>query len=151
MQANVTKHLVTRFPSQIAQLAIDIAGGILGTAPSEWDLKNPKIKELLAKYLQGVEGYTAEDRIRMVRLLENVALGVAFQIESVHGAGSPAAQRIMFSRLYNLSYAEEVAKRLAGMKSNVKFIKKVEPWKESETEKLAKEAEKNTVTASGGK
>ena len=150
MQANVTKHLVTRFPSQIAQLAIDIAGGILGTAPSEWDLKNPKIKELLAKYLQGVEGYTAEDRIRMVRLLENVALGVAFQIESVHGAGSPAAQRIMFSRLYNLSYAEEVAKRLAGMKSNVKFTKKVEPWRESETEKLAKEAEKSTVTASGG-
>ncbi|AWR95265.1 4-hydroxyphenylacetate 3-hydroxylase family protein [Acidianus brierleyi] len=138
MHANVTKHLVTRFPSQISQLSVDIAGGILGTAPSEWDLKNPKLREYIAKYLQGIEGYTAEDRIRMVRLLENVSLGVAFQIESVHGAGSPAAQRIMFTRLYDLSYSEEVAKRLAGMKSEVHFTQKTEPWRETETEKLAK-------------
>ncbi|AWR96359.1 4-hydroxybutyryl-CoA dehydratase [Acidianus sulfidivorans JP7] len=143
MHANVTKHLVTRFPSQISQLAIDIAGGIVGTAPSEWDLKNPKIKEFIAKYLQGVEGYTAEDRIRMTRLIENVALGVAFQIESVHGAGSPAAQRIMFSRLYDLSYSEEVAKRLAGMKSDVHFKDSAEPWRLSETEKLAKSNNKS--------
>jgi 4-hydroxybutyryl-CoA dehydratase/vinylacetyl-CoA-Delta-isomerase len=138
MHANVTKHLVARFPAQISQLAIDIAGGIIGTAPSEWDLKNPKLREYIAKYLQGVEGYTAEDRLRMVRLLENVSMGVAFMIESVHGAGSPAAQRIMFSRLYDLNYSEEVAKKLAGMKSNVKFTEKAEPWRETETEKLAK-------------
>jgi len=138
MHANVTKHLVARFPAQISQLAIDVAGGIIGTAPSEWDLKNPKLREYIAKYLQGVEGYTAEDRLRMVRLLENVSMGVAFMIESVHGAGSPAAQRIMFSRLYDLNYSEEVAKKLAGMKSNVKFTEKAEPWRDSETEKLAK-------------
>jgi len=138
MHANVTKHLVARFPAQISQLAIDVAGGIIGTAPSEWDLKNPKLREYIAKYLQGVEGYTAEDRLRMVRLLENVSMGVAFMIESVHGAGSPAAQRIMFSRLYDLNYSEEVAKKLAGMKSNVKFTEKAEPWRETETEKLAK-------------
>lgn len=138
MHANVTKHLVARFPAQISQLAIDIAGGIIGTAPSEWDLKNPKLREYIAKYLQGVEGYTAEDRLRMVRLLENVSMGVAFMIESVHGAGSPAAQRIMFSRLYDLNYSEEVAKKLAGMKSNVKFTEKAEPWRETETDKLAK-------------
>jgi 4-hydroxybutyryl-CoA dehydratase/vinylacetyl-CoA-Delta-isomerase len=138
MHANVTKHLVARFPAQISQLAIDIAGGIIGTAPSEWDLKNPKLREYIAKYLQGVEGYTAEDRLRMVRFLENVSMGVAFMIESVHGAGSPAAQRIMFSRLYDLNYSEEVAKKLAGMKSNVKFTEKAEPWRETETEKLAK-------------
>ncbi|BFH72156.1 4-hydroxyphenylacetate 3-hydroxylase family protein [Sulfurisphaera javensis] len=138
MHANVTKHLVARFPAQISQLSIDIAGGIIGTAPSEWDLKNPKLKEYIAKYLQGVEGYTAEDRLRMVRLLENVSLGVAFQIESVHGAGSPAAQRIMFSRLYDLNYAEEIAKRLAGKKTDLKFKPNAEPWRDSETEKLAK-------------
>jgi len=74
----------------------------------------------------------------MVRLLENVSLGVAFQIESVHGAGSPAAQRIMFSRLYDLNYAEEVAKRLAGKKTDLQWKPKAEPWRESETEKLVK-------------
>ena len=138
MHANVTKHLVARFPAQIAQLAIGIAGGIIGTAPSEWDLKNPKIKEYITKYLQGVEGYTAEDRLRIVRLLENLSLGVAFQIESVHGAGSPAAQRIMFTRLYDLDYVEELVKRLAGKKIDLKFKSETEPWRETETQKLAK-------------
>jgi len=138
MHANVTKHLVARFPSQISQLAIDIAGGIIGTAPSEWDLKNPKLKEYIAKYLQGVEDYTAEDRLRMVRLVENVSLGVAFQIESVHGAGSPATQRIVISRLYDLNYTEEIAKRLVGKKTDLKFKPQAEPWRESETQKLAK-------------
>lgn len=138
MHANVTKHLVARFPAQISQLSIDIAGGIIGTAPSEWDLKNPKLKEYVAKYLQGVEGYTAEDRLRMVRLLENVSLGVAFQIESVHGAGSPAAQRIMFTRLYDMNYAEDIAKRLVGKKTDLKFRPKAEPWRDSEAEKLSK-------------
>lgn len=75
----------------------------------------------------------------MVRLVENVSMGVAFQIESVHGAGSPAAQRIMFSRLYDLNFAQEVAKRLAGRKSEVKFTSKAEPWRESQSEAEAKE------------
>ncbi|MCH1770300.1 MULTISPECIES: 4-hydroxyphenylacetate 3-hydroxylase family protein [Metallosphaera] len=140
MHANVTKHLVARFPSQIAQLSIDLAGGIVGTAPSEWDLKNPKLKEYISRYLQGAEDFTAEDRLRMVRLVENVSMGVAFQIESVHGAGSPAAQRIMFSRLYDLNFAQEVAKKLAGRKSEVKFTSKAEPWRESQSEAEAKEA-----------
>jgi len=41
------------------------------------------LREYISKYLQGVEDYTAEDRLRMVRLIENVSMGVAFQIESV--------------------------------------------------------------------
>ncbi|MCY0849792.1 4-hydroxyphenylacetate 3-hydroxylase family protein [Sulfuracidifex metallicus] len=137
MHANVTKHLVTRFPSEITKITTDIAGGMLGTAPSEWDLKNPKLRGYIEKYMQGMMDYSAEDRLRMTRLLENTSLGVAFMIESVHGAGSPAAQRIMFNRLYDFKYAEEVAKRLAGMKSEANFTKKPEPWRETDTERVS--------------
>ncbi|EZQ02033.1 MULTISPECIES: 4-hydroxyphenylacetate 3-hydroxylase family protein [Acidianus] len=142
MHANVTKHLVARFPYEISKITTDIAGGALGTAPSEWDLKNPKLRKYIEKFFQGMTDYTAEDRLRMIRLLENTSIGVAFLIESVHGAGSPAAQRIMFNRLYNFSYSEEVAKRLAGMRSSVKFSEKAEPWRETDTEKTAKSTKK---------
>ncbi len=103
MYANVTKHLVTRFPYEIARLAHDIAGGLVGTAPSEFDFKNEEIRSLLEKYLQGVPEIPAEERLRLLRLLENVSVG--FLIESVHGAGSPAAQKIVFNRLYDYEKA----------------------------------------------
>lgn len=138
MFANVTKHLVTRFPFEISKITTDIAGGMLGTAPSEWDLKNPKLREYVEKFYQGMADYSGEDKLRMVRLLENTSLGVAFMIESVHGAGSPEAQRIMFGRLYDFNYAEGVAKKLAGVKVNLRMSMRPEPWRESDTEKLVK-------------
>jgi len=138
MYANVTKHLVTRFPYEIARLAHDIAGGILGTAPSEHDLKNPKIRALIEKYLQGVTEYSAEERLRMLRLLENTSISVAYMIESVHGAGSPEAQRISMNRLYDFEQAETYAKRLANIRVTVKWPKEVEPYRTSDAEKASK-------------
>lgn len=134
MFANVTKHLVTRFPYEIARLSHDIAGGVLGTAPSEFDLKNPEIKQLIEKYLQGVPEFSAEARLRMLRLLENVSISVGYLIESVHGAGSPQAQRISMQRLYDLEAAEKIAKYLARM-DNRPVDKRVEPHKKSDAER----------------
>ena len=134
MFANVTKHLVTRFPYEIARLSHDIAGGILGTAPSEFDIKNPEIRALLEKYLQGVPEFTAESRLRMIRLLENISISVSYLIESVHGAGSPQAQRISMQRLYDFETAERIAKYLAGMGSRL-MDRRVEPHKQSDAEK----------------
>jgi 4-hydroxybutyryl-CoA dehydratase/vinylacetyl-CoA-Delta-isomerase len=135
MYANVTKQLVTRFPYEIARLAHDIAGGIIGTAPSEADLRNPSLKGLLEKYLQGVQEYSAEERLRMLRLLENISLSVAYLIESVHGAGSPEAQRISMRRLYDFQIAEAISKRLAGLKVKIQWGKSIEPHRPSDIEK----------------
>jgi len=52
-------------------------------------------------------------------LIENLTLGtgaVGYLTESMHGAGSPQAQKIMIGRLANLNYKEEMAKELAGVK-----------------------------------
>jgi 4-hydroxybutyryl-CoA dehydratase/vinylacetyl-CoA-Delta-isomerase len=117
--ANVCKQNVTRFPYEIVRLAEDIAGGILVTAPSEKDLKDSKLGPYVDKYLRGVASVSTEDRLRILRLIENLALGTAavgYRTESMHGAGSPQAQRIMISRQGNLPAKKELAKTLAGIK-----------------------------------
>ncbi len=114
--ANVCKQNVTRFPYEIARLAEDIAGGLMVTAPSEKDLKDPKIGEYVKKYLVGVNGVSVENRMRILRLIENLTLGTAavgYRTESMHGAGSPQAQRIMIARQGNINRKKELAKKIA--------------------------------------
>lgn len=114
--ANVCKQNVTRFPYEIARLAEDIAGGIVVTAPSEADLKGEITGPYVEKYLKGASGVSVENRLRILRLIENLCLGTAavgYRTESMHGAGSPQAQRIMISRQSNLSEKKELAKKIA--------------------------------------
>jgi 4-hydroxybutyryl-CoA dehydratase/vinylacetyl-CoA-Delta-isomerase len=94
MLANVCKQNVTRFPYEMTRLAEDIAGGIMVTQPSE-------------------------NRMRIMRLIENLTLGtgaVGYRTESMHGAGSPQAQRIMIGRLANLDHKKALAKNIAKIK-----------------------------------
>lgn len=114
--ANVCKQNVTRFPYEIARLAEDIAGGLMVTAPSEKDLNHPEVGPYIKKYLKGVENVPVENRLRVLRLIENLTLGTAavgYRTESMHGAGSPQAQRIMISRQGNLEAKKELAKSIA--------------------------------------
>jgi 4-hydroxybutyryl-CoA dehydratase/vinylacetyl-CoA-Delta-isomerase len=116
--ANVCKLNVTQFPYEIARLAQDVAGGLLVTLPSERDFSNPVTGPLLDKYLRSAASYSTVDRCRMQRLIENMTLGtgaVGYLTESMHGAGSPQAQRIMLGRLANLDYKEHLAKEIAGV------------------------------------
>ncbi len=131
--ANVCKQNITRFPYEIARLAEDIAGGLMVTMPSEKDLKNPEVGKVLEKYLAGVSSVPTEHRMRILRLIENITLGTAavgYRTESMHGAGSPQAQRIMIARQGNLGRKKELAKTIAGIppaagsEKNEKNIKK---------------------------
>ena len=118
--ANVCKQNVSRFPYEIARLAEDLAGGLMVTMPSEKDLSHPQIGPLLEKYLRGVADVPTADRVRILRLIENLTLGtaaVAYRTESMHGAGSPEAQVIMIGRLSDLEAKKAMAKRLAGIKA----------------------------------
>lgn len=114
--ANVCKQNVTRFPYEIARLAEDIAGGLMVTQPSEKDLRNPEIGPYVEKYLKGVDSVPTEHRMRIMRLIENLTLGtgaVGYRTESMHGAGSPQAQRVMINRFANLEYKKKLAKNIA--------------------------------------
>jgi 4-hydroxybutyryl-CoA dehydratase/vinylacetyl-CoA-Delta-isomerase len=114
--ANVCKQNVTRFPYEITRLAEDIAGGLMVTMPSEHDLKHPEIGKVVEKYFKGVSEVPTIDRLRVLRLIENLTLGTAavgYRTESMHGAGSPQAQRIMIARQGNLEKKKELAKAIA--------------------------------------
>ncbi|MBU5292976.1 4-hydroxyphenylacetate 3-hydroxylase family protein [Anaerosalibacter bizertensis] len=114
--ANVSKQNVTRFPYQIARYAEDIAGGLMVTMPSEEDFRHPDIGKYVEKYLVGAKGTSTENRMRVLRLIENITLGsaaVGYLTESMHGAGSPQAQRIMISRQGNLDAKKEMARKIA--------------------------------------
>ena len=117
--ANVCKQNITRFPYEIARLAEDIAGGLMVTAPSEKDLKDPILGPYIEKYLQGVNSVSVENRLKVLRLIENLTLGTAavgYRTESMHGAGSPQAQRIMIARQGNISGQKALAKAIAKIK-----------------------------------
>ncbi|MFH1240742.1 MAG: 4-hydroxyphenylacetate 3-hydroxylase N-terminal domain-containing protein [Pseudomonadota bacterium] len=116
--ANVCKLNVTRFPFEISRLAQDIAGGILVTMPSLGGRNDPFLGKYLEKYLVGKEGVESERRMRILRLIENLTLGtgaVSYLTESIHGAGSPQAQKIMITRLADLDTAKAYASKLCGI------------------------------------
>ena len=72
------------------------------------------------KYFAASPACTTEECQRMLRLIENMCLGTAavgYRTESMHGAGSPQAQRIMISRQGNIAAKKELAKKIAGIES----------------------------------
>jgi len=118
MISNVCKHHVTKLPYEIGRLAQDLGGGLVATMPSEKELNHPEIGKLVKKYLKGKKEYSTEDRMRILRLIENMTLGrnaVGYLTESMHGAGSPQAQRIQIGRMMQLEYKKRLAKSIAGI------------------------------------
>ena len=116
--ANVHKQNVTRLPYEIARLAQDIAGGLVVTLPSEADLRSPEVGKWVEKYYKTKDGIPTEHRMRILRLIENITMGTAavgYLTESMHGAGSPQAQRIMIARLVNMKQKQKIAKELCGI------------------------------------
>ena len=114
------------FPYEIVRLAEDIAGGLMVTMPSEQDFQSDltvgsngeTIGDICNKFFAAREGVSTQARQRILRLLENLCLGsaaVGYRTESMHGAGSPQAQRIMISRQGDLQSKKELAKRIAGI------------------------------------
>lgn len=119
LMGNVCKLNVAELPFKIARLAVDVAGGILGAAPGEKDLRSPHVGKFIEKYLKSVEGVPTENRLRMVYLIQSLLFGfnsVGYVVESVHGAGPPQAQKSSLYRLVDWEHKKGLAKNIAGMK-----------------------------------
>jgi 4-hydroxybutyryl-CoA dehydratase/vinylacetyl-CoA-Delta-isomerase len=113
--ANVCKLNVTRFPYEMARLATDIAGGLLGTMPSAQELDDPEVGPYIRKYLASCGGVNVVDRMKVLRFIENLVNGagsVAYLVESMHGAGPPMAQRIMISRQADIEEKINLVKKI---------------------------------------
>jgi len=116
--ANSCKLDVTRYPYELGRLAQDLAGGAVVTLPSEQDFDHPDLGPVLEKYFQGRPGVPTRDRVKVFRLIENMTMGrnaVGYLTESLHGAGSPQAQRIVIERGSDIEGKKRLAERLAGI------------------------------------
>ncbi|MBM6967994.1 4-hydroxyphenylacetate 3-hydroxylase family protein [Pseudoramibacter alactolyticus] len=124
--ANVCKQNITRFPYEIVRLAEDIAGGLMVTLPADKDFKSATVAgrngetigEICTKYFAAHEDIPTEDRVKVMRFLENICLGTAavgYRTESMHGAGSPQAQRIMIARQGNIDGKKQLVKDIVGI------------------------------------
>ena len=116
--ANVCKQHVTKETYEIGRIAQDLAGGLVGSMPSGIDFKEGTMSEDLKKYLKGKKDINSEDRVKILRLIENMTLGrnaVAYLTESLHGAGSPQAQRVQIRRKVNIEEKKDFAKKLSGI------------------------------------
>ncbi|MFA5528036.1 MAG: 4-hydroxyphenylacetate 3-hydroxylase family protein [Peptostreptococcales bacterium] len=113
--ANSGKYNVTKFIYEIGRLSQDLAGGLIATLPFEAEYRNPELGHYIEKYYKGVESVPTEERLRMARLVENMTGGTAL-VESMHGAGSPQAMKVMLVREANLEHKMKLARKLAGIK-----------------------------------
>ena len=110
--ANCTKHNITRNIYEISRLAHDVGGGIMATLPFDQDLRQPGNRQVREEIHEGGRGRSTETRMKILRLLENMTGGTAL-VESMHGAGSPQSQRVMYQRLGKLPEKMRMARKLA--------------------------------------
>ncbi|RJR46811.1 MAG: 4-hydroxybutyryl-CoA dehydratase [Desulfobacteraceae bacterium] len=111
---NTAKFLFADNYHQAVKTAQDICGGIADTIPSYWDWKNPETRPLMEKYLGGKAGTSTEHRLRAVRLLKDLT-NPHFQVGSIHGEGSLAAQRMFVYAGAEWDRYKAAAKRAAGI------------------------------------
>jgi 4-hydroxybutyryl-CoA dehydratase/vinylacetyl-CoA-Delta-isomerase len=114
--ANASKIHEGKEMAEATRLMIDACGGFVADMPSDRDFENPEVGELLKKYLKGVATVPVENRIKMYRLAEKLALESADTISDIHGGGSPEAHRVTIFRETNSENKKKAAKRLAGIK-----------------------------------
>ncbi|MFP4193709.1 MAG: 4-hydroxyphenylacetate 3-hydroxylase family protein [Desulfobacterales bacterium] len=131
--ANVTKLNITRMVYEWMRVAQDIAGGKIITLPSEKDLSRPELKEILHECFQGREDIDVEDIFKMLRLVENMSVGAGLP-EAMHGAGSPAAQKIMIARRSSIEQKRAMAETIARIREDKHFesiigLPETEYWK----------------------
>ena len=87
-------------PFNGVRLAREIFSGWGETAPSVRDLHNSEIGPRIDKYFKpyAQEGATSDDRLRAIRLVENLVRGTNWTAMALHGGGNTEAARLMAMR-----------------------------------------------------
>lgn len=112
---NIAKIQGIKAVYRAGEIGADIAGGLVCTQPSEADFKNPVTGPIIEKYLTAKEGYSARDRIKVLRFIEyGMGGGSVIPPESLLGGGTPVACRLMvrLNTAGNVKYARECVKKI---------------------------------------
>lgn len=95
---------------QMCQHMQDIAGGLCTTVPTYRDWINPEIQPYIEKYLSAKDGVSTEDRLKVMRLIKDMT-GNFWQIDTIHGEGSMAAQEMFLYGSADWDTLKAAAKR----------------------------------------
>ena len=115
--SNVAKYFYASHYHEAEKHLQDIAGGLVSTLPSLADLENPATGEYVRKYLGINDELTADDRMRIFKLAQNLC-GYFNGNVTVHAEGSMAAQRMMLYSFADWDRYKALAKRSAGIKTD---------------------------------
>ncbi|MFZ1946434.1 MAG: 4-hydroxyphenylacetate 3-hydroxylase N-terminal domain-containing protein [bacterium] len=114
--AHSAKFQATMIPFNAIRYAREIMSGIGETAPSVKDLEAGEIGPMIAKYLAPAkEGMTTEERLRVLRLIENLTRGTNWSAMALHGGGNTEASRLMALRHINLDKLAKIAEVACGV------------------------------------
>ncbi len=111
---NTAKYLYADNYHHATKIAHDICGGIADTIPAYRDWINPETRPYMDKYLGGKAGIPTEHRLRAVRLLKDIT-NPHFQVGSIHGEGSLAAQSMFLYSGAHWGKYKGAAKKAAGI------------------------------------
>lgn len=115
--AHATKFSATNLPFAGVRLAREIFSGWGETAPSVKDLQHeelgPKIDKYFKPYAQ--DGATSEDRLRAIRLVENLVRGTNWTAMALHGGGNSEAARLMAQRHVDWKKLTKLAEAICGI------------------------------------
>ncbi len=98
----------------------DIAGGLLVTGPTDEDMNDPRLGELIEKYLGGVPAASTGDRLRLMNLIAELTatdFGGYQAVLAVHAEGSIEAEKMTIWREHDVSASVDYAKWLANIKN----------------------------------
>ncbi len=116
LYVNIGKILGIKAVYRAGEIAAEIAGGLICTQPSTADFDNPATKDILEKYLVAKQGYSARDRVKVLRFLEYaMGQGSVIPAESLLGGGAPAACRVAIKGASNIKYYKQCVKKIIGI------------------------------------
>ena len=114
MAINASKYTFASNFHQMCQHLQDIAGGLSTTVPTFRDWNNPEIRPYIEKYLGAKDGVPTENRIRVMRLAKDMTCNF-YQIDTIHGEGSMAAQEMFLYGSADWKKLKSAAKRAANV------------------------------------
>jgi len=112
----------------------EIAGGIPATLPMEGDFLDEYTGPLIKKYMKRAAHISSDDQERLWRLIADLTSSDytgLLQYAHLHGGGSPVMEAIALLKEYDLEERKNIARYLAGIRSEP-----IESWKGAERKSL---------------
>jgi aromatic ring hydroxylase len=103
----------------------DVAGGMPATLPRYADWVSEETKPFIEKYMARNPDVDVHDVLKAFAWVQDMSCSEGagvMQYAGVHGGGSPRMEQIAIMGAYNLENIKNIARRLAGIKTDNKYI-----------------------------